>query len=98
MKKGGFFMSQTSNVNRFVLWVCRHFTKSQIEQIIKELEYILANRNPEVKPKDDFKEKHPHWRQYHPDSTPPLTKLQTTSAPLNWKQLLSDIKKKRAKN
>ncbi len=91
-------MSQTSNVNRFVLWICRRFTKSQIEQIIKELQHILANRNPEVKPKDDFKEKHPHWRQYHPDSTPPITESQKSSTHPHWKQLLIDIKKKRAKN
>jgi hypothetical protein len=86
-------MSQTSNASYFVLWVCRHFTKSQIKQFIKELEHILANRNPEVKPKDDFKERHPHRRQYHPDSIPPLTKPQTTSPHPNWKQLLTDIKK-----
>ena len=91
-------MSQVTRVSRFVLWICRHFTKSQIELIIKELGDILANRNPAVKPKDDFREKHPHWRRYHADPTPPAT---TPPAPararLNWKQLLADLKKKRVK-
>jgi hypothetical protein len=25
---------------------------------------VLEDRNPEVKPKDDFKEKHPHYRNH----------------------------------
>ena len=90
-------MIQMTRVSRFVLWICRRFTKSQIEQIIKELNDILANRNPEVKPKDDFKEKHPHWRQYHPDPTPPQIEPSVTHPRLNWKHLLADLKKKQAK-
>ena len=91
-------MSQVTRVSRFVLWICRRFTKSQIEQIIKELSDVLANRNPEEKPKDDFKEKHPHWRQYHADPTPPRTEPPTPArARLNWKHLLADLKKKRVK-
>ena len=91
-------MPQNTCVSRFVFWVCRHFTKSQIEQIVKELNEILANRNPEVKPRDDFKDKHPHWRQYHPDPTPPLTQSPTVKPRLNWKQLLTYLKKNRQKS
>ena len=42
---------------RFVIWICSRFTRREIEQIIQGLMEVLANRNPEVKPKDDFKEK-----------------------------------------
>ncbi len=87
-------MPQIARVSRFVLWICRHFTKSQIEQMVKELNDILANRNPEVKPKDDFREKHPHWRRYQPDPTPPhSTPPEPPRVRLNWKQLLIDLKK-----
>ena len=44
----------------FVIWICSKFTGEEIEEIIQGLLDVLANRNPEVKPKDDFKEKHPH--------------------------------------
>ena len=43
----------------FVIWICSKFTREQIEEIINGLLDVLANRNPDVKPKDDFKEKRP---------------------------------------
>jgi hypothetical protein len=42
-------------ISRFVIWICLKFDRQQIERIIMELQDILANRNPNVKPKDDFK-------------------------------------------
>ncbi len=60
-------------LSRFVLWICSKFTKEQIEFIVKELSEILKSRNPSVKPKDDFQEKHPNYRKFFVDSTPPLT-------------------------
>ncbi len=42
-------------VSRFVVWVCQKFDRTQIERITQELQNILANKNPDVKPKDDFK-------------------------------------------
>jgi hypothetical protein len=60
-------------LSRFVLWVCSKFTKEQIEFIVKELTSILKSRDPAVKPKDDFREKHPNYRKFFVDATPPLT-------------------------
>jgi hypothetical protein len=42
-------------ISRFVIWICSKFNHEQIERIVDELQDVLANRNPEVKPKDDFK-------------------------------------------
>jgi hypothetical protein len=66
-------MSNLSRIARFVVWICSIFTKSEIEQIVAGLSDVLANRNPEVKPKDDFKEKHPNYRSFIVDPKPPLT-------------------------
>lgn len=66
-------MSNTSRIARFVIWICSKFTRVEIEQIAAGLLDVLQNRNPEVKPKDDFKEKHPNYRQFAVDSKPPLT-------------------------
>jgi hypothetical protein len=46
-------------ISRFVIWVCSKFDREEIERIIRELQDILSNRNPEVKPKDDFKKNIP---------------------------------------
>lgn len=66
-------MSNTSRIARFVIWICSKFTRIEIEQIVTGLSDVLQNRNPEVKPKDDFKEKHPNYRQFAVDPLPPLT-------------------------
>jgi hypothetical protein len=58
---------------RFIIWTCPKFTKSEIEQIVSGLVDVLQDRNPEVKPKDDFKEKHPNYRSFVVPSLAPLT-------------------------
>lgn len=73
-------MSNTSRIARFVIWICAKFTRIEIEQIVTELSDVLQNRNPEVKPKDDFKEKHPNYRQFAVDPKPPLTGPPSTGA------------------
>ena len=66
-------MSYLSKTARFVVWICSKFTKTEIEQIVVGLSDVLENRHPEVKPKDDFKEKHPNYRNFIVDPKPPLT-------------------------
>jgi len=84
-------------ISRFVIWICSKFTREQIERIVHDLSVILANRNPEVKPKDDFKEKHPNYREFSVDPKPPLTTRppKTITPKLNWKKLISDFVKKK---
>lgn len=60
-------------ISRFVIWICSKFNKEQIENIVQQLVEILQNKNPEIKPKDDFKEKHPNYRDFFVDPKPPLT-------------------------
>lgn len=61
------------SVSRFVVWICSKFTREQIERIVKDLNEILHNRNPEIKPKDAFKEKHPNYRSFNVDSKHSIT-------------------------
>jgi len=70
-------MSYLSKTARFVIWICSKFTKNEIEQIVVGLSDVLENRNPEVKPKDDFKDKHPNYRNFIVDPEPPLTEPPT---------------------
>ncbi len=85
---------------RFVIWISSKFipldsehltgfTRQKIEEIIQGLLDVLANRNPDVKPKDDFKEKHPHHRNFFVDPNPPLKTPPKTTPKLDWRRLLS---------
>lgn len=60
------------SISRFVVWICSKFNREQIERIVKELNEILLHRNPEVKLKDNIKEKYPNYRNFHVDPKPPL--------------------------
>ena len=60
-------------IARFIIWICSKFTKAEIEHIIAGLVDVLHDRNPEVKPKDDFKEKHPQYRNFSVDPLAPFT-------------------------
>ena len=87
--------TSVKKIDRFVIWICSKFTRSDIEHIIQGLSDILANRNPDVKPKDDFKEKHPNYRNFFVDPKAPLTTPPQSKPKLNWRNLLAEYKKKR---
>ncbi|MBI4643939.1 MAG: hypothetical protein HY743_09540 [Deltaproteobacteria bacterium] len=80
-----------TKIARFIIWICSKFTRVEIEGIIRGLVEVLANGNPEVKPRDDFQEKHPNYRKFSVDPLPPLTSPLTvkTAAPAcDYKELL----------
>jgi hypothetical protein len=76
-------------VSRFVIWICSKFTREQIQHIIQELSDVLNNRNPDVKPKDDFKQKHPNYQNFFVDPKSPLNQPKQPPK-LNYVHLLSD--------
>jgi rubredoxin len=81
-----------NKIARFVIWICSKFNKAEVVQIINGLQQVLAERSPEVKFKDDFKEKHPNYRDFYVDPLPPLTEKPTKkiSPPvLDWQELLT---------
>jgi hypothetical protein len=61
-----------NRISRFVIWLCSKFSRQELELLIKELSNVLAHRDPAVKLKDDFKEKHPNYRNFFADPKPPL--------------------------
>lgn len=77
-------------IARFVIWICSKFTRIEIEQIITGLSDVLNDRNPEVKPKDDFKEKHPNYRNFFVDPLPPLTSPKRIVPQKDYQELLSE--------
>ncbi len=56
---------------------------------------VLANRNPLIKPKGDFEEKHPHYRNFFVDANPSLKAPPRITQKLDWRKLLSTYEEKR---
>jgi transposase-like protein len=92
--------SAMKKIHRFVIWICSKFTRDEIEQIVKLLSDILADRNPEIKPKDDFKEKYPNYRNYFVDAlTPiPVSSEHNSKPQLSWKKLIKEYKSQNGKS
>jgi hypothetical protein len=47
-----------------VLWLCKKFSRQELEQILGQLEQILSEREPQIAPRDDFRQQHPHYRDF----------------------------------
>jgi transposase-like protein len=90
-----------SKIARFVIWICSKFTKNEIEQIVAGLVEVLKDRNPEVKPKDNFKEKYPHYRDFSVDPLAPLAEPSRVepepTPPPDWQALLTEYEKQHHK-
>ena len=84
-----------TKIRRFVFWICSKFTKSELEQIVHGLIEVLLDHDPEVKPKDDFKEKHPNYREFSVPPLAPLTVLPKKEPPRvrDYLKLLTEYEK-----
>lgn len=87
------------SIQRFVIWICTKFNRDEILNIVDELIKILNNQNPDVKPKDDFKGKHPNYRDFKVDPLAPLDSAQIVkpTPTLDYKTLLVEYERKHGK-
>ena len=53
-----------NKTQRLIVWICKHFNREQILNIVDELVKVLHDKNSELQPKDDFKDKHPNYRDF----------------------------------
>jgi len=75
------------NIPRLVLWLCRKFTREDLQELVQQLQEILAGRQPEPQPRDDFRQQHPHYRDFSVDPRAPLTQPPAPSRTGDWRQL-----------
>lgn len=59
-------------ISGFIVWICKRFNREQIEKIINGLVQALSDSNSEIKDRDQFKEEHPSYRDFHVDPNEPL--------------------------
>jgi hypothetical protein len=80
-------------IPRLVLWLCEKFTRQDLEDLVAQLQQVLAGREPELQPRDDFRQQHPHYRDFYVDPRAPLTQPPTAPAAaltLDWQQLRAE--------
>jgi len=61
-----------NSLSKLIIWICKRFTRDQIEKIIAGLVTILKDPNAEFQPKDTFKENHPNYRKFEVDPKAPF--------------------------
>ncbi len=77
-------------ITRLVLWLCRKFTRQDLQDLIEQLQQVLAGREPEVHPRDDFRQQHPNYRDFYVDPQAPLIQPPAPPPPQptrDWQQL-----------
>ena len=87
------------HIKRFVIWICRHFEREQILEMVEELIIILNDKNPDIKIKDDFNKKHPNYRNFSTDPFAPLDAADIVKhhPQLDYKSILIEYENKHGK-
>ena len=81
-------------------WLCRKLTKDEIIIVIAILQEVVSNKRDDIRPHNDFQEKHPHYREFTVDPDPPLIKAPLLKAPeavANYRSLLLEYRRKTGK-
>ena len=79
-------------LKRIVHWLCSKFNRQELISIILDLIWILRDRDPEIKPRDHFKEQHPNYRNFYVDPLAPLPRLLKPSLSLSYTNLLTEYR------
>jgi transposase-like protein len=84
---------------RFVVWICKHFNRDEILEIVNELIKVINDKNPDIKPKDDFKKNHPNYRDFSTDPLAPLDAADVIKPvpELNYQDILAEYLHKNGK-
>lgn len=84
------------HLTKIVIWLCKKFNRKQLEFIVVNLIEVLQNKHANIKPKDDFKEQHPNYRDFYVDPKLPLgssDKAEKESSK-DWRKIIDDYQKK----
>ena len=77
-----------SQISKFIIWIYKKFTRDEILKIIDQLVDALESKDPDLQPRDKFKEQHPNYRDFYIDPMAPLTKSPESKNAIYYKDLL----------
>ncbi len=87
------------NLFKLIKWLAAKFTRDQIWEIISALINVLNDRYDDIKPRNDFLDKHPNYRKFKIDPLEPLeySKIVEKEPQLNYITLLNEYEAKHGK-
>jgi transposase-like protein len=77
-----------SQISKFIIWIFKRFTRDEILKIIDQLIDTLNSKDPDLQPRDKFKEQHPNYRDFYIDSLAPVTKVPESKNTFHYKDIL----------
>ena len=81
-------------------WLCRKLTKDEIIIAIAILQDVVNDKRDDIRPRNDFQENHPHYRQFTVDPKSPLIEAPLLKAPeavADYRLLLLEYRRKTGK-
>jgi len=80
-------------ITSLVRWLCRKLNREQLLVAAAILLEVLNDERDDIRPRDDFTEKHPRYRKFAVDPEAALLEVPPPSVPeptVEWQQLLSE--------
>ena len=62
-----------NRIEKFAAWICRKLLRAELELLVAVLTAVLAGRRRDMEIRDEFRQAHPHYRQFTVDPKAPRT-------------------------
>jgi len=80
-------------ITNFVRWLCRKLNRDQLLIAAAIILEVVNDERQDIRPRDDFRDKHPRYRKFTVDPEPPLLEALPPTLPepsLHWRQLVRE--------
>lgn len=77
-------------ITAFVRWLCRKLDRDQLIVAAALLLEVINDQREDIRPRDDFRDRHPQYRRFTVDPEPPLLEAPPQPEPtptLDWREL-----------
>jgi transposase-like protein/transcription elongation factor Elf1 len=82
-------MEKENNIKNLVRWLCSKLTIKELVVAITIISEVILGCRDDIKTRNDFKEKHPNYRDFHVDPLQPLTEIPELIPKNDFKKLLA---------
>jgi len=86
-------MHTIESITAFVRWLCGKLTRDELTTAAGIIDAVLKDEREDIRPRNDFQEKHPNYRKFNVDPNPPLTEALPLHGPeptLDYRELIAE--------